>query len=858
MELKPYQKQTLADLEEYIDHLKTMSPIQAWRQFWQARGVTPTRGLKIQPWNSIPHLDDVASVCLKVPTGGGKTFIAVNAVKTIFSSAFQGRQHKLVVWLCPSDAILSQTLRTLSDPTHPYRLQLDRDFNSRVVVLDKDAALNGRDFTPGSLRENLTILLLTLQSLRVREDSKEGRRVYRDNGYLMAFRAPGMPEEADISLMKVLRDERPVVVIDESHHSKTKLSAEMLECLAPSFVLELTATPRDESNVVSFVNALELQKNDMVKLPVIVQNYSEPNDVIRNAIHLQRKLERDALEEKRLSGEYIRPIVLFQAEANLKSRDEKTTYSALKQKLVEAKIPEEQIRIKTANIDELKGIDLMNPDCPVRFVITVNALGEGWDCPFAYVLATIANRSSAVQVEQILGRILRLPNTRQKNRPMLGVSFVLTSSQKFRQAVDNIVEGLRSAGFSDRDYRLATKTPELTPLPAPVDAAKPDLDDLADIDPQVIARKLCEAVDDGEISNLEQAAASARRDNERALQEYQMNQTAGIPTELADQTDFAQVQSRFRDVLSGLKIPQFYLSEKNLNLFARGGWVKLEKNNLLDASFILSRCACDIDFSDLDTETRRIDLNEDTGTPLIRKIQEEGLNQLRAYLAGIPARERRIDHLARNAVACIGKLPPHHEMEILKYIQNVFRDFTDVQIDHYLEHQEAYLERIKKRIEMESTKYRRERFFGLLDTNKIELQDGWAFPERIQVSREGPAIEKSLYTKENPFNDFERRVIEDVANLPNILFWTRNVEKRGYAINGFINHYPDFIVVTKNRTIVLLEIKGDHLDAEDKIELGEAFSKGGRRDVKYCLVYEDREVKGALTRAEFMSRIREW
>ena len=857
MELKSYQKQTLADLAEYIDHLKSMSPIQAWRQFWQARGVTPTLGHKIQPWNAIPNLDEVASVCLKVPTGGGKTFIAANAVKTIFSSAFHGRKHKLVVWLCPSDSILTQTLGALSNPAHPYRLQLDRDFNSRVVVLDKDAALNGRDFTPGSLHENLTILLLTLQSLRVKEDSKEGRRVYRDNGYLMSFRAPGMPEDSDISLMKVLRDERPVVIIDESHHSKTKLSAEMLECLAPSFVLELTATPRDESNVVSFVNALELQKNDMVKLPVIVQNYSNKSDVIRNAIHLQRKLEKDALEEMRLSGEYIRPIVLFQAEANLKGRDEKTTYSALKQKLVEAKIPEAQIKIKTADLDELKGIDLMSPDCLVRFVITVNALSEGWDCPFAYVLATIANRSSAVQVEQILGRILRLPNTRKKNRPMLGVSFVLTSSQEFRQAVDNIVEGLKSAGFSDKDYRLADQEIELFARLKPIGVAESEPDYLADIDSHEIARDLDAAADEEVSSTFERAADAARRDNERALQEYQMNQHAGIPAELADQMGCAQVLERFRADVHGLKIPQFFLSEKNLNLFAKSGWIKLEKNNLLDASFILSKCACDIDFSDIDTETRQIDLNEDTGTPLIRKIQDEGRDQLRAYLAGIPAMARKIDHLAHNAVACIGKLPPHHEMEILKYIQNVFRDFTDVQIGHYLEHQEAYLERIKKRIEAESTKYRRERFFKLLDTNKIDLKDSWSFPERIQIAHEGPAIGKSLYSKENYFNDFERQVIEDVADLPNILFWTRNVEKRGYAINGFINHYPDFIIVTKSRNTVLLETKGAHLDAQEKIELGEAFSKCGRRDIKYCLVYGDRTVKGAYTRAEFMNLIRE-
>ena len=75
-------------------------------------------------------------------------------------------------------------------------------------------------------------------------------------------------------------------------------------------------------------------------------------------------------------------------------------------------IPAEQIAIKTADINELKNADLLSPNCPIRFIITVNALKEGWDCPFAYILASLANRTSQVDVEQIVGRILRLPYTR--------------------------------------------------------------------------------------------------------------------------------------------------------------------------------------------------------------------------------------------------------------------------------------------------------------------------------------------------------------------------------------------------------------------------------------------------------------
>jgi len=67
--------------------------------------------------------------------------------------------------------------------------------------------------------------------------------------------------------------------------------------------------------------------------------------------------------------------------------------------------------IKTADVNELKGVDLLRPDCPIRYIITINALKEGWDCPFAYILASIANRTSRIEVEQIVGRVLRLGAT---------------------------------------------------------------------------------------------------------------------------------------------------------------------------------------------------------------------------------------------------------------------------------------------------------------------------------------------------------------------------------------------------------------------------------------------------------------
>lgn len=120
----------------------------------------------------------------------------------------------------------------------------------------------------------------------------------------------------------------------------------------------MTATPKENSNIISFVDAMQLKLEHMVKLPVIVYNHKTTTDVIANAITLQRSLEAKAvLQQKEKGTKYIRPIVLFQAQP--KVADDNVTFEKIKEKLIEAGIPEEQVKIKTANKDEIKNIDLM-------------------------------------------------------------------------------------------------------------------------------------------------------------------------------------------------------------------------------------------------------------------------------------------------------------------------------------------------------------------------------------------------------------------------------------------------------------------------------------------------------------------
>ena len=312
MELKPYQQQVINDLSLFLEHIQETKDVkESFYNFWSKHPKTPLfpfPGTAIEPYkNNIPR---VPHICIKVPTAGGKTFIACNAIKTVFD-AFDYNKPKAVVWLVPSITILDQTIKNLKDPDHPYRQKINSHFGNKVEVLDKDALLQGSGFNATSVKEQLNIFVLSFDSIRT--SNKDGRKVYAENGSLQSFESL-LNKDEEISLMKVMQYLNPLVIVDESHNAETDLSLEMLKEFNPCFILDLTATPRKNSNIISFIDALELKKENMVKLPVIVYNHQDKTEVINSSLQLQRRLELQAIEEEKKGGKYIRPIVLFQAQ----------------------------------------------------------------------------------------------------------------------------------------------------------------------------------------------------------------------------------------------------------------------------------------------------------------------------------------------------------------------------------------------------------------------------------------------------------------------------------------------------------------------------------------------------------------
>lgn len=483
--LKSYQELALGAVESFLIECASGKPVgEVFESTCLANG-----------WGKGKYLDSFSGrpcVCLRVPTGGGKTLIAAAAIRRI-DDAYCKTGAPVVLWLTPSDAITEQTYAALSNPDHPYRQALDSDFRSvKVVKVDEvDHALRQSDF-----RESCVIIVSTIQTFNIQDTSL--RNVYSFNESLQPFFSDLNPlqasrlekvEEPDLeileqtyltkrnlgqvkySLANLLNLFEPIIIVDEAHNNRTDKFFTTLNRLNPSAVLELTATPDKKlNNVIYQVSAWELKAENMVKLPVILGEFTTGWErCIDESVKIRKLLEAKAA----LEFEYIRPIVLIQAQA----KGQEPTPEQVKEYLIQVcGVPEAYIAIATGTTKELTGVDLFAKMCPVRFVITVKALKEGWDCSFAYVLCSLQNIQSAKDVEQLLGRVMRMPYAKARRTEELNNSYANVVSTSTLTAAtllkDRLVENL---GFNrieadsvvEQKEEEESETPELFPETKP-------------------------------------------------------------------------------------------------------------------------------------------------------------------------------------------------------------------------------------------------------------------------------------------------------------------------------------------------------------------------------------------------------
>ena len=460
---KIYQQQVLESVEAYFKACHELpSPSIAFtattERLWG-------RGNPYNPLSGFPA--DMPYFCLRVPTGGGKTWLAAKSAQLVNTHLLRC-EYSVILWLVPSKPIREQTIKALKDRSHPYHAALREA--GPITVLDLEEA---KSVTRAMLDTSTTVIVATRQAFQVEDE--ECRKVYQSSGALMHHFDNLSPSQRDelltdgegserttpYSLANVLRLRRPFVVVDEAHNSRTELAFDMLARFRPSGVMELTATPdleRTPSNVLHSVSAAELKAEEMIKLPVVLQ--TEPNwqQCLADALGRRDALHKLADEERRAGAAYLRPLVLIQSEPR-RAGIETLDFEKVKNELITNHgIPASEIVVATGEEKGLEQIDaqykqgIADPTCPVKFVITQKALAEGWDCPFAYILVSMASLSSATAVEQLLGRVLRQPGASHRQAKALNQSYAFVVSRNFAETAaalrDRLVAG---AGFERRE-----------------------------------------------------------------------------------------------------------------------------------------------------------------------------------------------------------------------------------------------------------------------------------------------------------------------------------------------------------------------------------------------------------------------
>lgn len=902
MELKKYQQAVLDDLDQYINELDKQPTIKtAFKSYWANKGISvdSVESEYLRPYND--EIKGVPNITIKVPTAGGKTYIACRALKHIFQT-YSDDKPKVVVWFVPSDPILKQTYKNLRNPNHPYRHAIDVDFGNKVNVVNKESALVGENIRPAQLKENLTIFVLSVQSFA--SNNKDGRKSRRENenlaehisSYIYSDKMLANADET--SLLQVIAQLNPVMVIDESHNfESSELRIDLKKEINPSFIFNLTATPKENSNIISFVDAMQLKMENMVKLPVIVYNHKTTTDVIANAITLQRSLENKAKKQQEQGGKYIRPIVLFQAQPKI--ADDNITFEKIKEKLIEGGIPEEQVKIKTANKDEIKNIDLMSDTCEVRYIITVNALKEGWDCPFAYILASLANKSSKIDVEQILGRVLRLPYTKKQPIDLLNLSYVFTCSADFQDTLSRIVESLNNAGFSKREFRVASDSVEtlsenhssndepnlftqsLFTIPTePSSAASEPTNDQTE--PESTTEEAVENnISEIQTEAIRQSVENSTEENNETLQSLECSaiQQSNDYNEAIEQNDGEvdnpiaaatsmnnnyKVKPVFEDAAKEIKLPVFVQKTESLGLFgAESNFSKIEKSDLLEG-LDLSIEDHKIDFTRSAAEVEQIDLASDyaDGTdsvPVHKQLNMKQLEYLKQQLLSIPP-EGKKKQLA-GAIANKLNIQEVSDTMLKQYVYDCIKNMDNDAIDDLITFQLQTIDTVKTKVNAILDNYRYKTFKDWLDLGKIRFADEevYTMPKQITLLNKMIGIGKGLYKEEEKVNGFEASVISAISNDENVCFWHRNQERgKGFFINGFINHYPDFIVKLKSGHTLLIETKGDDRDNSDsarKLELGTTWANKAGDQYRYYMVFDKKAMDGAITVKDLLSKI---
>lgn len=740
--------------------------IDVWTKVTNSLSYSPKRnGLK----------EPLPNFCLKLPTGGGKTLMAVHTIDQI-NKHFLKKKTGFVLWIVPTNQIYSQTIKSLRNREHPYRQVLDLSSAGRTMILEKTDKFN-----PEDVQENLVVMMLMLPSAA--RQNKETLKIFQDAGGFENF----FPAEDDLkvqdellrafpnldyfgkektfwnrqiktSLGNTLRTLKPIIIIDEGQKSYSDIAQETIRGFNPKIVVELSATPPPAANKLVTVYGQDLNKEEMIKLDINVTNKTSVDwkNTLLSSVEKRKFLAEKAREYEANTNQYIRPICLIQVERTGKDQIGGGHIHAEDAKgylISDCLIPAEEIAIKSSEKDDIEGIDLYSRDCKINYIITKQALQEGWDCSFAYILTILTNPKSENAITQLVGRILRQPYARKTKVKELDESYVFCFQQNAGSLMKKIKAGLEGEGLGDLAGRVVQQT------------------------------------DDGKETDQEEV----------------------------------HYRERFKKFEGKIYLPHFIIQEENewrelryeMDLARRINW------NELDYSNIESLKLSPVETKD---EMLAVGLSSDQQQLVEKKASEKKMGGLKVDLVFIT---RHILEVIPNP--WIAYRVAEKSIEILR------KNFDDKIIASNLVFiVEELIKELKSQKDIQA-----EKVFRLLIAEKklcffLQKGTGFSIPKTIKISRsnilfnthKGEPLQRSLFDKvdRDNINSLEESVAICLDEQEKLLWWYRNISRVDYYVRGWKQNkiYPDFIFTMKNENdpsdyskVFVLETKGIHLKNED-------------------------------------------
>jgi len=789
MEPKEYQIKTLDCVKRYLDllyqwrdkaianpDLEVDFPAKAWSKMQGLyRAYTSRRDGLGRP---------LPCFCLKIPTGGGKTFLAVKTIDLI-NTVYRKSHTGLVLWVVPSTQIYNQTIRSLRNRDHPYRQHLDIASGGKTLIREK-----GDLFSPLDIEENLVVLMLMLPSAN--RKTKEVLRMFKDSGGFAEFFPPEDDLESNARLLEripnldtfekesrfwgkqvksslgnTLRTLNPVIILDEGHKAYSQIAQETLEGFNPSIIVELSATPPEQSNKLVDITGIELNREEMIKFDLHIFNKASPDwreTLLETHNHLEM-LKGKAREYHANAGKYIRPICLIQVERTGKEQRGKKFIHAedVREHLINiVGLQPEEVAVKTSEKDELKEVDdvggLMSENCRIRYIITKQALQEGWDCAFAYVLVILTRPGSKTALTQLVGRILRQPFAKKTGLKELDESYVFCYQQKGQELLEEIRRGFRGEGLGDLQGRIL-------------------MDD-----------------------------QTGQEQHEEVI---------------------AQVRDKFKKAADQVILPVFAIRDGTdwrkvnyeMDIASQIPWDQVDPPTLYNNITLLMHEEKDVEqIATLSEDQREV----------IRLRQSELLKAGALHLDPV--------FLARHLLDIVPN--PWVAYEFGKTVLNklLIKNDQKVVINNFV----FIIEELRKRLTSEKDRLAEQVFRDMISQDKMHFlvianKLGYKLlkpkPKKVTApyltKKTAAPLERSLFdpVSADDFNETERQVAWYLDDQNKLLFWYRNIPKQDYGVQGWRSHrvFADFIFTDKSNgngfnRVFVVETKGLHLKDADRTE----------------------------------------